>query len=64
MEIDIEIKDLFKIGTFTPLNIVITLQSVAEKRLIYKNIKEFVNRDGRKIIFRDYLLPQENERRK
>ena len=67
MGVDIEIEELYFSGSFTPPNIIITLQSQAEKRMIYRNIgkiKTFVNRDGRKIIFKDFLLAAEHEKRK
>ena len=67
MDLDIEIEELYYTGNFSPPNIVITLQSQAVKRSIFRNIgkiKTFVNRDDRKIIFKDFLLSAEYEKRK
>ena len=66
MEIQVNIEDLYFMGDFSPPNIVVILQSQAEKKLVFKNIgkiKTFVNKDDRKIIFKDYLMPMEYEKR-
>ena len=67
MGLDIEIEDAFKLGTQEPEAIVITLPSSYDKGLIYKNIykiKDIVNKDQRKIFFRDYTPKATAERRR
>ena len=67
MQCDPYIEDLYTIGTVEPYNIVITLQSVADKQKIFANIhrvKRYVNKDGNKMFFRDFLTQEVNAIRK
>ena len=67
MKIEIELEDSFLIGEAEPKLVIITLGSVADKRRIYANvhnIKDMVNKDGKKLFFRDYYPAAAQEYRR
>ena len=67
MQIEVYIEDFYFLGSNQPPNIVITLQSSEQKQQVFRNIgkiKSYVNRDGKKLIFQDFLTSQQNEARK
>ena len=60
----INIEDVFFIGSATPREIVIILQSVTEKKNLYQHkskLKDIVNKDGKPYFFRDYRPPTAND---
>ena len=62
--IEIGIEDVFSIGMAKPPSLVITLESMADKRLIFQNmnvIKELENKDGKGYYVSDYLPAEINE---
>ena len=67
MGTDVVIEDVFAIGEVEPKQLVITFDSVTSKKEIFRNIgkvKDYVNKDGRRLIFKDYLPSQLNEQRR
>ena len=56
--VEVVIDEFYYIGNFVPKNIVITFQNINDKREVFRNvtkIKNFVNKDGRKIIIKRVL---------
>ena len=67
MNTDIRIEDCYHIGQNTPRDVVIVLNSVADKRLIFQNIdtiKNLKNDHGKKYYFRDLLTAKQNQFRR
>ena len=67
MGVSIVLEDVFKIGAHQPEAIVMTLPTIMEKNMIYQNvykIKDIVNKDKRKIYFKDYTPTATMEKRK
>ena len=64
MKIDVFVEDFFTMGEFQPPNLVITFQSMEDKRLLFRHIdriKNITNKDGKKLYFKDFLPAQINE---
>ena len=67
MKIDVFVEDVFPMGDFNPPNLVITFQSMEDKRLLFRHIeriKKLENKDGQRLYFKDFLPAQINERNK
>ena len=67
MDVCVDIEDIYYIGSNNPQNIVVTFLSNTQKQSIFKQIstiKNYVNKDGNKLIFRDYYTPEYNEVRR
>ena len=65
--IDVDIEDSYMSGEMVPPNVIITFGKVEDKYKVYKNVyrvKDYVNKDGKKMFFKDYLPQQTQERRK
>ena len=64
---DMQLDDFYMMGNSIPPNIVLTFQTVQQRASVFQNIgkiKNFVNKDGNKIIFRDYQTPEQSEQKK
>ena len=61
------IEDVSFMGDFTPCNLIITFQTVEQKKEIFQNIfrvKDLVNQAKKKYIFKDYYTPSSFEQQK
>ena len=67
LEVEVQIDDFYYIGAELPKNIVLTFQSLEDKRILFRRIqqtKQYVNKDDRKIVLRDFYTPEQQENRR
>ena len=64
--VKVYIEEAYKSGSSSPPSLIVTLQSVKEKKSIFQNIsniKDLVNKDGKKIFINDYRTPAQLSKR-
>ena len=65
--VNVRVEDAFLMGNMTPRNIVVTFQSIYDKKEIFRNMdkfKDLTNKDGKKYGFKDFLTAPVNEKRR
>ena len=66
MGVEVQIEDCYTIGERDPKQLVITFQSVNQKKKVFQNISRVkdLKMDGKRLIFKDYLLNNQAEKKK